>query len=57
LDRIKVLAAGGLTSMYVVGDLLKHRIMPLQRRPRLCCWFTGLNDIGRIQREPDTDLS
>jgi hypothetical protein len=29
LDRIKVLAMGGLTSMHVVGDLLKHRIMPL----------------------------
>jgi hypothetical protein len=41
LDRIKVLAMGGLTSMHVVGDLLKHRIMPLERRPRLCCWFNG----------------
>jgi hypothetical protein len=29
LDRIKVLATGGLTSMHVVGDLLKHRIVPL----------------------------
>jgi hypothetical protein len=37
LDRIKVLATGGLTSMHVVGNLLKRRIMPLQRRPRLCC--------------------
>jgi hypothetical protein len=54
LDRIKVLATGGLTSMHVVGDLLKRRIMLLQRRPRLCCWFTGPNDIGRIQRELGT---
>jgi hypothetical protein len=23
----------------------------------LCCWFTGPNDIGRIQRGPGTDLS
>jgi hypothetical protein len=29
LDRIKVLATGGLTSMHVVSDLLKRRIMPL----------------------------
>jgi hypothetical protein len=57
LDRMKGLAMGGLTSMHVVGDLLKHRITPLQRRPRLCCWFTGPNDIGRIQRAPGTNLS
>jgi hypothetical protein len=57
LDRIKTLATGGLTSMHVVGDLLKRRVMPLQRRSRLCCWFTGPNDIGRIQRGPGTDLS
>jgi hypothetical protein len=57
LDRIKVLAMGGLTSMHVVGDLLKRRIAPLQRRPRLSCWFTGPNDIDRIQRRPGTDLS
>jgi hypothetical protein len=48
LDRIKTLATGGLTSIHVVGDFLKHQVMPLQRRPRLCCWFTGPNDIGRI---------
>jgi hypothetical protein len=57
LDRIKALAAGGLTSMHVVGDFLKRWIMSLQRRPRLCCWFTGSNDIGRIQHGPGTDLS
>jgi hypothetical protein len=55
-DRIKGLATGGLTSMHVVGDLLKRRITPLQRRLRLCYWFTGPNDIGRIQRGPGTDL-
>jgi hypothetical protein len=57
LDRIKTLATSGLTSMHVVGDFLKCRVMPLQRRSRLCCWFTGPNDIGRIQRGPGTDLS
>jgi hypothetical protein len=57
LDRIKTLATGGLTSMHVVRDFLKHRIVPLQRRTRLCCWFTGPNDIGRIQHGPGTDLS
>jgi hypothetical protein len=57
LDRIKVLAMGGLTSMHVVGDLLKRQIAPLQRRPHLSCWFTGPNDIDRIQRGPGTDLS
>jgi hypothetical protein len=31
--------------------------MPLQGRPRLCCWFTGPSDIGRIQRGPGTDLT
>jgi hypothetical protein len=35
LDRIKILATDGLTSMHVVGDLLKRRIAPLQKRPRL----------------------
>jgi hypothetical protein len=57
LDRIKSLATGGLTLMHVVGDFLKRRIAPLQRRGCLCCWFTGPNDIGRIQRGPGTDLS
>jgi hypothetical protein len=57
LDRIKILVAGGLTSMHVVGDFLKRRIAPLQQRARLCCWFTGSNDIGRIQRGPGTDMS
>jgi hypothetical protein len=57
LDRIKELAACGLTSMHMVGDFLKHRVMSLQGRPRLCCWFTGSSDIGRIQRGPRTDLS
>jgi hypothetical protein len=29
LDRIKSLVAGGLMSMHMVGDFLKHRITPL----------------------------
>jgi hypothetical protein len=57
LDRIRELAVGGLTSMHVLGDFLKRRVMPLQGRPRLCCWFTGVSDIGRIQRGPGTDLT
>jgi hypothetical protein len=57
LDRIKELAVGGLTSMHVLGDFLKRRVMPLQGRPRLCCWFTGPKDINRIQRGPGTDLT
>jgi hypothetical protein len=57
LDRIKSLAAGGLTSMHVVSDFLKRQIASLQQRARLCCWFTGSNDIDRIQRGPGTDLS
>jgi hypothetical protein len=57
LDRIKGLAMGGLMSMHVVGDFPKRRIVPLQRRARLCCWFTDANDIGRIQRGLSIDLS
>jgi hypothetical protein len=57
LDRIKTLATGGMTSMHVVGDFLKRRVMPLQRRSCLCCWFTGPNDIGRIECRSGTDLS
>jgi hypothetical protein len=57
LDRIKGLATGGLTSMHMVDDLLKHRIAPLQRRLCLCCWFTDANDISRIQHGLGTDLS
>jgi hypothetical protein len=55
LDRIKELAVGGLTSMHILGDFLKRRVMPLQGRPCLSCWFTGPSDIGRIQRGPRTD--
>jgi hypothetical protein len=29
LDRIRELAVGGLTSMHVLGDFLKRRVMPL----------------------------
>jgi hypothetical protein len=57
LDRIKTLETDGLTSMHMVGDFLKRQVTPLQRRARLCCWFTGSNDIGRIQRGPGTNLS
>jgi hypothetical protein len=42
--------------MHVLDDFLKCWVMPLQGRPRQCCWFTGPGDIGRIQRGPGTDL-
>jgi hypothetical protein len=57
LDRIRELAVGGLTSMHVLWDFLKRRVSPLQGRSRLCCWFTGPSDIGRIQCGPGTDLT
>jgi hypothetical protein len=57
LDKIEILALGGLTSMHVLGDFLKRRIAPLQRRLRMACWFTGPDDHCRIQYRPDTDLS
>jgi hypothetical protein len=43
--------------MHVLGDFLRRRVMPLQGRSRLCCWFTGSSDIGRILRGPRTDLT
>jgi hypothetical protein len=43
--------------MHVLRDFLKRRVMPLQGRPRLSCWFTGRSDIGRIHRGPRTDLT
>jgi hypothetical protein len=57
LDRIRELAVGGLTSMHVLRDFLKRRVMPLQGRPRLSCWFIGPSDIGRIHHGPGTDLT
>jgi hypothetical protein len=57
LDRIRELAVGGLTSMHLLGDFLKRRVMPLQGRPRLSCWFTGPSDIGTIQHGPGNDLT
>jgi hypothetical protein len=48
VHRIKSLAAGGLTSMHVVGDFLKHQIAPLQQRAHRCCWFTNSNDIDQV---------
>jgi hypothetical protein len=57
LGRIKSLETSGLTSMHVVGDFLQRRIVPLQARARLSCWFTGSNDLGRVLRRLGTDLS
>ena len=41
LNKIKTLAEGGLTSLHVLGDYLKRRIAPLNRRPRPAWSFTG----------------
>jgi hypothetical protein len=57
LDRVKTLARGGLTSMMVLGDLLRRRITPLQERSRMACMFTRVNDCCRIVRGAGTDLS
>jgi hypothetical protein len=57
LDRIETLVTGGLTSIHVVRVFLKRRIAPLQERPHQSCWFTGPNDICRIQRGLGTDLT
>jgi hypothetical protein len=57
LDQVKVLARGGLTSMTVLGDFLRHRIAPLQQRSRLACMFTGMNDCSRIEHGAGTDLT
>jgi hypothetical protein len=55
LNRVKALARGGLTSMMVLGDFLRHRIAPLQQRSRMACMYTGSNDCCRIMRGPGTD--
>jgi hypothetical protein len=57
LGRIESLASGGLTSMHVVGDFLQRRIASLQVRTRLSCWFSGSNDLDRVQHGSGTDLS
>jgi hypothetical protein len=57
LDRVKVLARGGLTSMMVLGDFLRRRIAPLQQRSRLAFMFTRVNDCSRIVRGAGMDLT
>jgi hypothetical protein len=57
LDRVKVLARGGLMLMMVLGDFQRRRIAPLQQRSRLACMFTGVNDCSRIERGAGTDLT
>jgi hypothetical protein len=43
--------------MMVLGDFLRHRIVPLQQRSRMACMFTGVNDYSRIVRGAGTDLT
>jgi hypothetical protein len=57
LDRVKTLARGGLTSMMVLGDFLRHRIAPLQQRSRMACIFTGVYDCCLIVHGASSDLS
>jgi hypothetical protein len=57
LKRIKELVRGGLTSMMVLGDFLRHHIALLQQRTRIACMYTGPNDCCRIARGPGTDFS
>jgi hypothetical protein len=57
LDRVKVLARGGLTKMMVLGDFLRRRIAPLQQLSRMACMFIGVNDCSRIEHGAGTDLS
>jgi hypothetical protein len=56
LDWVKVLARGGLTSMMVLGDFLRHRIAPLQQRSSMACMFTRVNDCSRIVHGAGMDL-
>ena len=57
LEKIGMLVKDGLTSMHVLGDFLKCRMAPLQRR-RLAAWtYTGPDDCRRVQRGVDADLS
>jgi hypothetical protein len=57
LDRVKTLARGGLTSMIVLGDFLRHHIAPIQQRSKMACMFTGVNDCSRIVGGAGSDLS
>jgi hypothetical protein len=57
LNQVKNLAKGGLTSMMVLGDFLRHRIAPLQQQTRMACMYTGPNDYCRIVRGPGTDFT
>jgi hypothetical protein len=57
LDRVKDLQRSGLTSLMVLGDLLKWRIAPLQQRSRMAYMYTGLNDCSRIIRGPGSEFT
>ena len=57
LGKIRSLAESGLTSLHVLGDFLKRRIVPLKQRSRLAWSFTGLNDCCRTHRGEGSDLT
>ena len=57
LNKIKMLAESGLTSLHVLGDFLKRRIAPLKQRPRPAWSFTDLNDCSRTHHAEGSDLT
>ena len=57
LSNIRALAEGGLTSLHVLGDFLKHRIAPLKQRPRPSWNFTGPQDCSRTHHGEDIALT
>jgi hypothetical protein len=56
LSKIRALAEDGLTSLHVLGDFLKRRIVPLKQRPRPAWSFNGPQDCSRAHRGEDSDL-
>ena len=56
LSKIRALAEDGLTSLHVLGDFLKCRIVPLKQRPRPAWSFNGPQDCSRAHRGEDSDL-
>jgi hypothetical protein len=57
LDRIQYLAENGLTSLMVLHDFLSKRLTRLQDRSHRTAWmYTGVNDIMRLDRGPESSL-
>ena len=56
LNRIDDLHQAGLTSVMVVADYLRRRLVPLRERARFTWMYTGLNDITRTHIGVEGDL-